>query len=444
MGLDRAGAGPEQHRRHERAALAVTGEPRGRGRVAEDDVGRGAQGLDGLADLLALPERGERAHPDGLVAGVADRDRRELRCDRVGHLVGHGRRHDDATDGRALLSRLGGHLGDDALDEQVPLRVARRDVGAEHRAVERVGLDLELDAAVEHRRVLAQDPGGVRRAGEGHRVLDAEVVEQVAGRSGEQLERALGQDPRLDDAAHHELGEVGRLAGGLHDRREAGDEGRRELLEHAPDGEVEGVDLHGDAGSRGVDVLAEEDAGAAELLEVAVAHHVGVGQLAAALGGIAEHRAEAAVDVDHRVASGRAGGQRQLVELVLEPGQVRGQLLEEQRALVEGQLADRRSADRARVVGHRAEVEAGAGDPRDLLAGGRVQERVALRGGGVPPSGGIALEQSGHGGLPRDRGAVRQGGRCLRAGVTGDTLIADRSVSKCGRNPHVAPVPEDG
>ena len=94
---------------------------------------------------------------------------------------------------------------------------------------------------------------------------------------------------------------------------------------------------------------------------------------------------------------------------------MRGQLLEQQRALVEGQLADRGAADRAGVVGHRAEVEAGAGDPGDLLAGGRVEERVALGGGGVPAAGGIALEQSGHGGLLQ----VRVGAdRCLRARVT--------------------------
>ena len=36
--LDRSGAGPEQHRRHEGAALGVAGEARGRGRVAVDDV----------------------------------------------------------------------------------------------------------------------------------------------------------------------------------------------------------------------------------------------------------------------------------------------------------------------------------------------------------------------------------------------------------------------
>ena len=249
MGLDGPGTGLEQHRRHEGAALGIPGEPGGRRGVAVDHVAGGAQRLDGLADLLALAEGGQRAHPHRLVAGVADDDGREPGGDRLRDLVGDGLGHDHPADRRALLAGLGGHLGDDALDEEVPLGVVGADVGAQDRAVEGVGLDLEGESAVQHRRVLAQDSGGVGRAGEGDRVLDAEVVEQVAGRAGQQLQRSLGQDARLDDASDDELGEVGRLAGGLHDRGQAGDEGRCELLEHAPDGEVEGVDLHRDAGA---------------------------------------------------------------------------------------------------------------------------------------------------------------------------------------------------
>ena len=145
-------------------------------------------------------------------------------------------------------------------------------------------------------------------------------------------------------------------------------------------------------------MLAEEDAGAAELLEVAVAGDDVVGQLAAALGGVGEDGAEAAVDVDHRVASRRAGAQRHLVELVLEAGEVGGEVLQQECALVERHLADHRPPDRPGVVGHLAQVEAGAGDAGDLVPGGRVEQRVALGRGGVPAPGGIALEQSGHGG----------------------------------------------
>ena len=132
--------------------------------------------------------------------------------------------------------------------------------GTEDRAVQRVGLDAEADAAVEHVGVGAQQPGGVRGAGERDRVLHGQLVEQAAGAAAQQLQRALGQDAGLDDAAYDELGEVRRLAGRLDDRRQPGEERGGELLEHAPDREVEGVDLHRDARPRGVDVLADERA----------------------------------------------------------------------------------------------------------------------------------------------------------------------------------------
>ena len=102
---------------------------------------------------------------------------------------------------------------------------------------------------------LAAGPGG---AGEGDDVLAGDVVEQVAGRAGDELDGALGQDAALDDAADHELGQVGGLARRLHDRGNAGDEGRRDLLQHAPDREVEGVDVDRDAFERGQDVLGGE------------------------------------------------------------------------------------------------------------------------------------------------------------------------------------------
>ena len=104
---------------------------------------------------------------------------------------------------------------------------------------------------------------------------------------------------------------------GLTMLRQPGEERRGELLEHAPDREVEGVDLHRDTGSRGVDVLADEGALAAEPLRLPVEDDGVVGQLAGALGGVGEDRADAAVDVDHRVAPGRTGAGGERVELVL-------------------------------------------------------------------------------------------------------------------------------
>ena len=313
-----------------------------------------------------------------VVGGVADGDLRQSRRDRLGDLAGDAGGHDHAPDRGALLAGLDRHLGDHALDEQVELRVARGDVGAEHGAVQRVGLDPELDAAVEHRRVLPQVGAGMRGAGERHRVLRPELLEQAGRAAAQQLQGSVGEQAGLEDPAYDELGEVRRLAGRLHDRGQAGQERGRELLEHPPDREVERVDLHRDAGPRGVDVLAEEGALAAEPLEPPVEVDGVVGQLTGALAGDAEHRADAAVDVDHRVPLGGAGAVRQLVELVLDLGQVLRHRLEQARALVEGQRPDRRTADRPGVVGHRTQVDPGRRDPGHLLAGRRVQQRLTL------------------------------------------------------------------
>ena len=174
-------------------------------------------------------------------------------------------------------------------------------VGAEDRGVEAVGLHGEAGGVLDDRRArleLAAGPGG---AGEGDGVLPGHVVEQVAGRAGDQLDRALGQDARLDDAADDEFGQVGGLAGRLHDRGDAGDEGRRDLLKHAPDREVEGVDVDRDAGQRGEDVLGGEGRVLRQHLDVAVGEDAGVRQLTAGLGGVGEQRAGAALDVDPAV-----------------------------------------------------------------------------------------------------------------------------------------------
>ncbi len=350
--LDRALRGAQQHGGEEGATLGVAVDEVDVVGVAEDDVRGRAQRLDRLADLLALAEARERTHADALVAGAADADLRQAGGDRLDDVVGDRGRHDRAPDRSALLAGLDRHLGHDALDEQVELGVVDAHVGPEHGAVEGVCLDAELDTAVQHVGVGAQHARGVGRAGERDRVLHLELVEQPRRAAGEQLERALGEDAGLDDPTYDELGEVGRLAGRLDDRGHPGEEGRGELLEHAPDREVEGVDLHRDAGPRGVDVLPDEGAAATELLEPAVEDDGVVGQLAHALAGEAEQGAEAAVDVDHRVALGRAGAQRQGVELVLVGAEVLGELLDEAGALVEGQrpaARDRRPCGRGRA-----------------------------------------------------------------------------------------------
>src|SRR5699024_6772833 len=124
--------------------------------------------------------------------------------------------------------------------------------------------------------------------GEGDVVAVVQVVEEDAGGAGDELDGTLGQDARLDHEAHAPGGDVAGGSRRLHQGGHARDEGGGELLQHAPDGEVEGVDLHRDAGHRGVDVGAQDARVAGEDLGGAVHDDVPVGQLAAALGGVGE------------------------------------------------------------------------------------------------------------------------------------------------------------
>ena len=214
------------------------------------------------------------------------------------------------------------------------------------------------DAAVQHVGVGAQQAGGVRRAGERHRVLHGRA--RRAGRRRCRDSSCSEPSGRRPDSMIRRTTSSVRyavwLAGFTIVGRPARNAGR-ELLEHPPDREVERVDLHRDAGPRGVDVLADERALPAEPLEAAVEDDGVVGQLAGALAGEAEEGADAALDVDHAVARGGAGAQRQRVELVLDLVEVLGQRLEQRGALVEGQRAQRGAADGAGVRRHLAEVE---------------------------------------------------------------------------------------
>ena len=132
--------------------------------------------------------------------------------------------------------------------------------------------------------------------------------------------------------------EIGRGRRRLHDRRHAGEQGRRQLLEHSPDGEVEGVDVHRRALQRGVDVLADEGAGLRQAFERAVEEHMGVGKFAAALGREGEEGAGAALDVDPAVLARRAGQVIELVQLLLARHDRLAERLQHPRPLVEVSL----------------------------------------------------------------------------------------------------------
>jgi hypothetical protein len=131
-------------------------------------------------------------------------------------------------------------------------------------------------------------------------------VEQVAGAADHQLQAAGRQQAGFVHQAHHGFGQVAGGGGRLDDAGHAGQEGRGELLQHAPDREVEGVDVHRHAAARHQDVAAGEVALLAQGDRRAFVHQVARRQLAAAHARIGEQRGVAAFDVDPAVGAGGA------------------------------------------------------------------------------------------------------------------------------------------
>ena len=186
------------------------------------------------------------------------------------HRLDHGLRNERAPNGGAFLPRLHRHLLHDLLHEEVELLAARRRVGPKHREVERVGLGVEADVVVEDRRLRPERACRLGRAGERHGALGIVVIEEVAGAAAHELDGTVGEDPRLDHGAEHRFGEVGGQRRRLHDRGHAGEQRRRQLLEHPPDRKVEGIDVHRHALERDAYVPADEGAALRQRFHLAV------------------------------------------------------------------------------------------------------------------------------------------------------------------------------
>ena len=302
------------------------------------------------------------------------------RLDRLRRRFGVRRRNDRLADRGAFLARLRRHLAHHFAHERVELRLAGRGVRPEHARVDRIGLADEAHRVGDDRRMRAQLLRGARRARERHDVLAGEMVERIAEAAADELQRAFRQDAGLDDAPDHQLGEIGSRRRRLHDRRHAGQQRRRQLLQHAPHREVERVDVDRRAFQRHADVLADERSGLRQTFDVAIDVDAAVRQLARAARCIREQRADAAVDVDPGIRLGRAGRIRERVELVLAIGQELRDALEQRRALVEREPPQRRPALATRVLQHAREIDAARRSLGDHLSRRRVaqQLRVAL------------------------------------------------------------------
>src|SRR5699024_4732260 len=125
---------------------------------------------------------------------------------------------------------------------------------------ERVRLGEESGAALGDAVEAGQAAGGGRGTGEGDGVLFGQLVEQRGDVAADELDGTVGKQTGSDHVVDDRAGQVRGVGGGLDDDGQTGDEHRSELLEHAPDGEVESVDLERQALPRGEDVTADEGA----------------------------------------------------------------------------------------------------------------------------------------------------------------------------------------
>src|SRR5438874_1810174 len=78
-----------------------------------------------------------------------------------------------------------------------------------------------------------------------------------------------------------------------------------ELLQHSPHGEVEGVDVHGDALERHADMASDERAAFRQRLGGTVDEERLVGKVATTTARVGEQRPDAAVDIDPVIGPGR-------------------------------------------------------------------------------------------------------------------------------------------
>jgi hypothetical protein len=215
---------------------------------------------DLLMNVVTLCGVDERAHRDAFSAWIADNDFGEGLFERDFGGIDHVGGHDGATNGGAFLARLHRHLAHDFLDEEVELRRAGCGVGAQHGGVQRIAFGDEAHAFARDDGVTLQLLGSFGGASERDDVLAGQVIEQVADGSEHELDCALRKHFRFDQHAEGGFGELCACGRRFDDRGHACEQRWRQFFKHAPDGEVEGVDVNGRAFQRRHHVLTDERA----------------------------------------------------------------------------------------------------------------------------------------------------------------------------------------
>ena len=265
--------------------------------------------------------------------------------------------YDDAANRRALLARLARHFAHHFLDEQIEFHIVGRDVRRQDGAIERIGFAVEGYGLGDQVRIGAQLGGRGGRACKRDEILAIQTVQQVARGTDHQLQTAGRQQARFMHHAHDSLRQVARRRGRLGDAGHGSEKTRCEFFQQTPDGEIEGVDVHGQAAARHQDVRAGEAAFFTERDGRAFVQHVRRRQLVAAHAGVGEQGARAAFDIDPAIGARGARQVRDRIQLLLALDQVQGQRLEARGALLEVQRHQARHARLARIRDGFVEVD---------------------------------------------------------------------------------------
>ena len=132
------------------------------------------------------------------------------------------------------------------------------------------------------------------------------MLEEITHPTHDQLESTLRENLGIDHRTNHQLGEKAGRGRWFHDGRHPRQECRRQLLQHAPHREIEGVDVDGHALQRNADMATDEGSPLGKRLEIAVDVKGLVRELSTTFARIDEESADAAFNVDPGVALGRA------------------------------------------------------------------------------------------------------------------------------------------
>ena len=364
----------EQERRDEVAAPVFnTRQVAGLG-IADDTRRFSVQGFDTRTHIFQLRGIYQWAHPDGGVGGIAHDETAELVFERLDAVFAACWRHQYAPDRGAFLARLLANVGGDIADHLVPCLAARGHVRTEYGRVEAVGLDVDAHGRLHVRVEAAQVFCRRARAREGKHILWAEMMQKVAGGTGDERQRALRQYIGVHKQFHHPVCQQCRAGGRLGDDRHAREQGHSGLFHESPGGKVVGIDVDGSALQRREDVLASVPRIARQPFGLPVHQKRPVAQRLA-VGGIGQQRIVGAVHIEFgvvaRVAAVADGQVQQFLPMriqnVVDAPQARA-------AFGECQLPQSRSADVTRVVQSRLEVESARGSLGQWLLGGGVEQ----------------------------------------------------------------------